>query len=116
MTVTIVESVSRKVTIEGDVKTAGVFTMKGQITLMQAIALAGGLGDTANVHHVALIRQVNGVRHVTLHDYQAIRTAKADDPIIKGDDVIVVESSASRIAFKNLLQAAPLLSVLAIVH
>ncbi len=111
--VVVEDSASRKVTVEGDVKAAGVFSMKGQITMMQAIAMAGGLGDTANIHRIALIRQVNGERHVAIYDYQAIRSAKVGDPIIKGDDVIVVDSSSSRLAFKQLLQAAPLLGVLA---
>lgn len=108
------ESASRKITIQGEVKSSGVFQMKGRLTLLQALAMAGGLADNANVKRIAVIRDVGGVRQVAYCDYVAIRSARAPDPEVVGDDVIIVEGSQSKMAWSAVLKALPLFSLLAI--
>lgn len=108
------ESASRKITIQGEVKSAGVFQMKGRITLLQALAMAGGLADNANVKRIAVIRDAGGVRRVAYCDYVAIRDARAPDPEVLGDDVIIVEGSQTKMAWSAVLKALPLFSLLAI--
>ena len=115
VTVTVVDSASQKITVEGDVKSPGVFQMRGRTTLMQAIAMGGGMSDTANLHKVAIIRDVGGVRHAAICDYTAIRKGSAPDPVIQGNDVVVVDGSAFKSGWSEMMKTLPLFSLLAIV-
>jgi polysaccharide export outer membrane protein len=114
VTVTVVDSASLKVTVEGEVKNPGVFQMRGRTTLLQAIALGGGVSTTADLHKVAIIRQVDGVRKAAICDYSLIRAGKAPDPVIQGDDVIVVDGSLVKSTWQQVLQTLPLFSLIAV--
>jgi polysaccharide export outer membrane protein len=116
VSVSIAESASQKVTVEGEVKSPGVFQIKGRTTLMQAIAMAGGPSDIANLHKVAIIREAEGARRAAVCDYQAIRDGKAGDPLIQGNDVVVVDSSATKTIWSNLMKNLPIFSLLAYVR
>lgn len=113
VSVDVEESASQKVTVEGEVKSAGVFQMKGRTTLMEAIAMAGGLGDNANAHRVAVIRETNGVRSAAMCDYGAIRSGRAPDPVIEGNDIVVVDTSAVKSAWSDVLKTLPVFSLFA---
>jgi polysaccharide export outer membrane protein len=113
VSVSVAESASQKVTVEGEVKSPGVFQMKGRTTLMQAIAMAGGPSDVANLHKVAIIREADGTRRAAVCDYQAIQAGKAGDPIIEGNDVVVVDSSSTKALWSNLMKNLPIFTLLA---
>ncbi len=113
VSVSVAESASQKVTVEGEVKSPGVFQMKGKTTLMQAIAMAGGPSDVANLRKVAIIRDGDGTRRAAVVDYQAIRDGKAGDPIIKGNDVVVMDSSATKSLWSNVMKNLPIFTLLA---
>jgi polysaccharide export outer membrane protein len=114
VSVAIVDSASRKVTVEGEVKTPGVYAMKGRMTLMQTIAMAGGFSEDADFKKVAVIRTVDGVRKVAICNYNDIRLTRTPDPEISGDDVIVVDGSHGKMAWSAVLKTLPLFSLLAI--
>jgi polysaccharide biosynthesis/export protein len=116
VSVSIAESASQKVTVEGEVKSPGVFQIKGRTTLMQAIAMAGGPSDVANLHRVAIIREADGARRAAVCDYQAIRDGKAGDPLIEGNDVVVVDSSTAKTIWSNVMKNLPIFSLLAYVR
>jgi polysaccharide export outer membrane protein len=44
-------------------------------------------------------------------DLTAIRRGEAEDPIIYGNDIVVVDGSRSRAALRDVLSALPLLGV-----
>ena len=113
VSVSVAESASQKVTVEGEVKSPGVFQMKGKTTLMQAIAMAGGPSDVANLRKVAIIRDGDGTRRAAVVDYQAIRDGKAGDPIIQGNDVVVMDSSATKSLWSNVMKNLPIFTLLA---
>ena len=113
VSVSVAESASQKVTVEGEVKSPGVFQMKGKTTLMQAIAMAGGPSDIANLRKVAIIRDSGGQRSAAVVDYQSIRDGKAGDPIIQGNDVVVMDSSATKSLWSNLMKNLPIFTLLA---
>jgi polysaccharide export outer membrane protein len=113
VSVSVAESASQKVTVEGEVKNPGVFQMKGRTTLMQAVAMAGGPSDIANLHKVAIIREADGARRAAVCDYQAIREGKAGDPVIEGNDVVVMDSSATKSLWSNLMKNLPIFTLLA---
>ena len=51
-------STSRSVTVDGAVNKAGAFPANGPVTLMQAVAQAGGATPEANLRRVAIFRQI----------------------------------------------------------
>ncbi len=61
ITVFVKEYNSQRVTVEGNVQKPGVIPMAGRMTLLQAIAQAGGLGATAE-KTVIVFRMVDGRR------------------------------------------------------
>lgn len=103
VSVTLMEIVSQQVTIEGSVRKPGLYPHSGRLSLLQAVAIAGGLDDKANRSAIAIFREAgNGKRSVKRVDLDAIRAGEAPDPALAPGDVIVVD--ASRI--KELLQSA----------
>ena len=113
VSVSVTEGASQKVTVEGEVKNPGVFQIKGRTTLMQAVAMAGGPDDEADLRKVAVIRVQNGVRRAATCDYDAIRKGRAPDPLIEGNDEVVIASSASKALWSNLMKNLPVFTLLA---
>ena len=113
VSVSVAEGASEKVTVEGEVKNPGVFQIKGRTTLMQAIALAGGPDDEADLRKVAVIRQENGIRHAAICDYDAIRKGRAPDPLIEGNDEVVMDGSTVKTVWSNLMKNLPIFTLLA---
>jgi polysaccharide export outer membrane protein len=101
---------SRRVTIEGAVKKPGVYPIRGKTTLMQFIATAEGTTDPAETDSILVFRTVSGKRSAARFDLDAIRKGEGDDPVIEEGDVIVVNESATKAAFQNLLKAIPITS------
>jgi polysaccharide biosynthesis/export protein len=102
VSVFIKEFTSERITIEGAVARPGIFPLTGQITLLRALAIAGGFGSIANTSEVMLYR-VNdkNERQVAVFDVEKIRAGKAEDPVIKGDDLIVVQRDSVRVLLKD---------------
>lgn len=103
VTVTVKNSSSQRVTIDGAVIKPGMYPLTGPTTLLQAVALAEG-PDTrlANTRKVAIFRTVGGQRQHALFDLNAIRQGKAADPQVYADDVIVVETSGARSLLRDI--------------
>lgn len=110
VTVSIEESRSEQVTVEGSVNKPGMFPVQGQIRLLQAVALAGGTSQSANPRKVVIFRQIEGERMAAGYDLTAIRRGEADDPIVFGNDIIVVDGSEARQRYGDILRSIPLLS------
>lgn len=104
----VAEYASQKVTVIGRVKQPGVFPVKGRTTLMQAVALAGGLDDVAKKEEVVVFRkQPSGGVSAYVVDLEAIEEGRLADPVIVGDDRIVVPKSGTAVFAKavgNVLQ------------
>jgi polysaccharide export outer membrane protein len=113
VSVLVIDAASQKVTVEGEVRAPGVFSMKGRTTLMQAIAMAGGPGDNADLHKVAVIRDDHGIRRAAVCDYESIRRGHQLDPELRGDDIVVVDGSKSKTLWSNALKALPFFTMFA---
>lgn len=111
VTVTVTEAASQKVTIDGAVTEPGVFQMKGRTTLLQAVAMAKGASRVADLRSVAVFRQVDGQRMVAVFDLAAIRAGQAADPVLQGDDVVVVDTSRTSVAMREIIAALPGLAI-----
>jgi len=105
------ESAKRAVTVDGAVKQAGAFPTSGPMTLMQAVALAGGATEDANIRRVAVFRTIGGQRQAAAFDLQDIRRGQMQDPTIYPGDVVVVDGSSVKALYKQILGALPGLSL-----
>lgn len=112
ITVFIKEFTSQRVTLEGAVKNAGIFPIKGKTSLLQAVAMAGGINDNiADLESVLVFRTVNNERLAAKFDLKEIRAGEAADPQIYGDDIIVVGISRGKWAYQQFLQSIPIFNM-----
>lgn len=109
VSVAVVESSRRRVTVDGAVGKPGVYEMPGRISLIDAIALAQGLSQIAKSGEVAVIRRVGGQRVGGLFDLGRIRAGMDPDPEVVAGDQIIVGTSAIKSAYRDLLLASPLI-------
>lgn len=91
-----------RVTIEGSVNSPGVYPIKGRMTVLQAIAMAGGLNRLANPNSAMLMRYLpNGQTQRYQVNLDAIRAGTAPDPQLAPDDRIVVTDSRNKVILDN---------------
>ncbi len=57
ITVTVRGFAAQRIYVDGEVNKPGLFPLTGQVTIMQAVALAGGYKDTARINEIILIRR-----------------------------------------------------------
>jgi polysaccharide biosynthesis/export protein len=93
--------------VVGDVaRPSGILVETGGITVLRAVALAGGTNRTAKLSAVRILRKgPNGMTETTVH-LKKILQAKAPDLPLQADDVLVVPTSAGRILAGRTLEAA----------
>jgi polysaccharide export outer membrane protein len=104
-------STRRSVTVDGAVNKSGSYPIGGPVTLMQAIALAGGSSPEANAHRVAIFRTIQGKRQAAAFDLVEIRRGQAEDPPIFPGDIVVVDGSGNKALQKQILNTLPVLSI-----
>ena len=105
------EFTSQRVTLEGAIAKPGIYPLEGRTTLLQTIALAGGVTNLAELRGVVIFRQIGGKKMGAVFDLKAIRAGRAEDPMIYGDDIVVVDQSGSKTALHRFIEAMPVLSV-----
>lgn len=79
----------------GEVKTPGAIELSAddRITLLSVLSKAGGLTDKASKKIRIKRRDVSGRDVEYVSDYKRILAGKDPDPVLKGDDVVVVKES-----------------------
>ncbi|MDX3900158.1 MAG: polysaccharide biosynthesis/export family protein [Sphingobium sp.] len=110
VTVFIKKAVSRRITVDGEVREPGLFPIDGRITLMQAVAMAKGPTRLASLGEIVVVRTANGQRLAAMFNLNAIRAGKADDPEILPGDSIIVGLSRAKAILAGALLAAPALT------
>lgn len=104
VSVFIKEFTTQRITIEGAVTRPGIYPVTGQLTLLRALALAGGGSRYADLSEINLFRSVNQEPTQKLtFDLEKIRLGELPDPAIMADDVIVVTRDTARTALKDSL-------------
>lgn len=101
--VTVKEYNSQRVTVDGAVTKPGVFPLKGKTTLVEVIAQAGGLTSLGSPSGVFVLREVNGKKMAARFDLNEIRKGIKEDPPLLAGDIVMVDESAGKVMFKNLL-------------
>jgi polysaccharide biosynthesis/export protein len=109
--VRIVTSFGQQVTVEGSIEKPGIYPIRGSTTLLQAVALAGGLKDGADPRRVVVFRTIDGKRKGAAFDLQSIRTGASEDPTVFGNDIIVVDGSQTSQTWREILRTLPVLGV-----
>ncbi len=105
--VNVTQFTSQKVTVEGSVKTPGVFQAMTQMTLMDAIAMGQGLSDDSKNDEILVFRRTGGQRYLARFDIDMIQNGTLADPAILPGDVVVVGYSASRRLFRDSIAVLP---------
>ena len=105
--------------VVGDVGRPSGFLMdSGHLTVLQAIALAGGTGRTADLGAARIIRKGPGGITETSVELKKILRAKAPDITMQADDILFVPTSAAKVfagrAVEVAVQAAAAASIVAL--
>lgn len=103
------EYTSQRITVEGAVRNPGIYPLTGKTTLLQAIVMAGGVTETANPRGIIIFRVIDGQRMAAVFDLREIRGGNAQDPQIYGDDLLVIDESGSKSAYRTFLASMPLI-------
>jgi polysaccharide biosynthesis/export protein len=91
-TVMVREIRSRKVYIVGEVGKPGTFPLGSEMTVLQAIAEAGGLLEHAKKNDVAIVRMVNGREQRFKFNYNDVlrgRNTQQNIKLLPGDTIVV---------------------------
>jgi polysaccharide export outer membrane protein len=97
------EYASQDVTVAGAVKEPGVFPLEGRTTLLQAIAMAGGLDEYAKDNEVVIFRgQGTPSAKAYVVDLERVQDGSQGDPVLIGDDRVVVPESGTRVFIEGV--------------
>jgi len=92
VTVMVVEVADRVVYVMGEVNTPGAVPLKGPMTVLQALAVAGGFKDFANKGGIKVLRKTPGSDHVETIPFSYKDAIRTDAPVfylVEGDTVVV---------------------------
>lgn len=83
---------SRKVYLVGAVRTVGSVNMTSRLTVLQAIAQAGGLTDFAKKKHIYILRHENGKQVRLPFNYEAVIRGERmeQNVVLQPDDTVVI--------------------------
>ncbi|MBI5633884.1 MAG: polysaccharide biosynthesis/export family protein [Nitrospirae bacterium] len=91
--------------VDGEVKTPGVYTMKGKTSLVQAITMAQGFGLNASTDDVRIFRDNGkGEREIIVVNYDNITSGSQPDMMIAENDIIIVAASGTKTFFNNFVR------------
>ncbi|MEM7727804.1 MAG: polysaccharide biosynthesis/export family protein [Pseudomonadota bacterium] len=99
-----------KIVVDGAVVKPGAFELTELVNLSEAVAMAEGLSEDANPKEVMVVRQRDGRSHVKIANLTEIRLAREADPQLAPGDIVFVQESASRMAFREFLRTVPLIN------
>ncbi len=112
VTIRVMTTSNRNVTVEGGVNRPGIFQLPGKTTLLGAVAIAGGINlNDGNAKRVAIFRKRDGKTMAAAFDLVAIRRGQAEDPLVYPGDTVVIDSSALRSLYRDLIQTLPAISI-----
>jgi len=84
---------SPEVYVLGSVARASAVRMPGQMTLIGAVASAGGTADGAYLSHVAIVRGGVAAPTIAVYNYRAIVSGQAPDVRLEPNDIVYVPRS-----------------------
>ena len=98
------EFTSQRITLEGAVARPGIYPITGQVTLLRAVALAGGGAAYSDLSQIMVFRTgADGGKLTQIYNLEKIRKGESIDPFIVADDIIVVKRDPMRAALRDSL-------------
>ncbi len=58
-----------------------------------------------------MFRTVGGQRMFARFDVKMIQNGELDDPVLEGEDIVVVDTSGGKVFLQNLIKITPLVAV-----
>jgi polysaccharide biosynthesis/export protein len=110
-----VKQYGKRITISGEVRSPKVLADDGNSTLSQAIAESGGVGDLADSTRVHLARSRNQHVQDMIFNLDDIQAGRAQDPLLMGGDIVVVETAGHKVALKTVTSLLPLAVLAALI-
>ncbi|WP_245516314.1 polysaccharide biosynthesis/export family protein [Ancylobacter aquaticus] len=107
VTVLVKEYNSHRITVDGAVAKPGVFPMQGPVSLLQAVAMAGGAQEVSD-GTILVFRRVDGKSSVAKFNMSDLRSQKVSDPDLQAGDIVTVPSSDVKVGLQYILRALPL--------
>jgi len=99
---------SQRITVDGAVNSPGIFPITGKTSLLQMIALAGGLNRVADPAGILVFRTAESKRMAARFDLRQVRSGKQSDPILQAGDIVMVDESATRTTLRDVKEVMPL--------
>jgi polysaccharide biosynthesis/export protein len=115
---TIMVSHAGIVYVVGDVGKPGGFLIENndRLTVLQAIALAGGTNRTASLNHAKLIRKSGGTHEEVPVPLNKILASNAPDQMLADGDILFVPTSGAKNALRDVESILPSVASAAIYH
>lgn len=93
--------------VVGDVgRPSGLLVDNGSLTVLQALALAGGTNRTAKLGAARIIRKTSGGMIETKLEIKKMLEAKSPDITLQADDILFIPVSGGRVAAARTFEAA----------
>jgi polysaccharide export outer membrane protein len=91
VTVIVVEATTAMAYVMGEVNHPGAVSLQAPLTVLQALAIAGGLKDFANAKNIRILRKdpITGMQMITFNYKDALKSARAPVYLRPGDTVVV---------------------------
>jgi polysaccharide export outer membrane protein len=92
VTVTVAQAVSARFYVIGEVAVSGAFPLTSRITVLQALALAGGFREFAKRERVVVIRETLGERKAILFNFRDLEAGinLEQNIVIEAGDTLIV--------------------------
>jgi polysaccharide export outer membrane protein len=101
----------QRVTVNGAVKNPIVLSLDGPLTLSMAIAQSGGVSELGNAERVHVARPTGQQVEDLVFNLDDIQAGKAQNPMLRGGDIVVVEESGRKVALKNMKDILPFAAI-----
>lgn len=103
---TIVVPEAGTVEVDGDIKQPGSYPLSARMTLMGAIASAGGLTYSSDVHEVEVIRELEAGKKAALTvDLEKFAIGEGKDVRLRDGDVVRIPSATGRFVTRQVTDA-----------
>jgi polysaccharide export outer membrane protein len=90
VTVIVVEATAATAYVMGEVNHPGSVNLQAPLTVLQALALAGGLKDFADAKNIKILRKTpSGVQAIAFNYKDAVRSSRAPVYLRPGDTIVV---------------------------
>ena len=92
----------------------------GQRTEQRELESASAVAETLGFRQflplrMDLFRQIGGKKMAAAYSIPALRSGKIEDPVLYGDDMVVVEQSGSKTIWRRFIESAPALGYFSLI-